>query len=304
MLKREAGFLRPGGGFAAWLQRPEGEQRVALFQYWKDRYHHPDLQSFLQLSHSIGSAWIKVAAAAAELEPILHPSQRGQLPARLHHHLVHFLAPLHVYQVAFRDGQDLVCRLTETGRNLLAGRPSTTPEPAGPAVYQFILQPTGELIAPRPVPLTVLWHLEMLAGLRQRGPALVYEVNRDTIYQALRAGLDNESLLDFLARHSRTGVPQNLAFEIAAWGRAYGQVYFQEACLLRCADPHLATQIKTGRRTARYVRGEVSPTALIIDRQDYEPLLQALLAEGLLPRPGIAASVPATERLPPVFPIV
>lgn len=292
LLARQDGYLRPGPELDFWLRRPAPALRAALFEYWESRYYYPDLQAFLHLSRSVPAGWIAVPAAAAELEPVLHPSQRGPLLARLQHHLTHFLGPLGMFDLARSHSGELLCR----PRGQAGAVPEGGAGPEGAAAYRFVLQPTGELVAPRPVPLPVLWHLEVMADLRRRGPALVYALSRETIYRALKAGFSGDDLLAFLARHSRTGLPQNLAFDIAAWGRAYGQVYLQEVCLLRCADPALAAQIKAGRRTARFVRGEVSPTALIVAREDHDALLQALLAEGLLPRPGIARVVPAGDE--------
>lgn len=312
LLARADGYLRPGTDLDFWLRRPEPELRAALFEYWEDRYYYPDLQAFLHLSRAVTDGWIAVPAAAAELEPMLHPSQRAPLLARLQHHLTHFLGPVRAFDLAQTPGGDLMCRLTPAGRELLGngkaaqagGAPGEGPKARAhaaathesAAAYRFVLQPTGELVAPRPVPLPVLWHLEVLGDLKQRGPALVYDVNRDTIYRSLKAGFSGDDLLGFLQRHSRSGLPQNLEFDITAWCRAYGQVYFQEVCLLRCSDPVLAAQIKAGRRTGRFVRGEVSPTALMVVREDYEALLQALLAEGLLPRPGIERMTPAAPE--------
>lgn len=292
LVVRAEGVLRPGQELAFWLHRPESELRGALFDYWEDRYYYPDLQSFLHLARSVPQHWISVPAAARELEPVLHPSQRAPLLPRLQHHLNHFLGPLRLFDLAHDPEGNLLCRLTEAGRILLstedrANRPELPRAAPEAGAYQFVLQPTGELIAPRPLPLPVLWQLEVMADLEQRGPALVYRLSRDTVYRALQAGYTGEGLADFLRRHSRTGLPQNLAFDIGAWGQAYGQVYFQEACLLRCSDPVLAQQVKASRRTGRFIRGEVSPTALVFARADYDALLQGLQADGLLPRPGI-----------------
>lgn len=293
---REGALLRPGPELEYWLTLPQAAVDAALLQYWRDRYGRPDLQAFLHLALGLGDAWIDVPVAAAELEPLVHPGQRVCMRPRLEHHLTHFLAPLGVFDLAFGP-HGLLCRLTATGQRLLAPHLSTAgaDQELHNGGYQFILQPTGEIIAPRPLPFGILWKLELLATLVQRGPALVYRLDRGTVYQALRAGLATEEMLRFLDQHSQAGLPQNLAYEIATWGGAFGQVFFQEACLLRCSDPLLARQIRASRRAGPFVRGELSPTALIIARQDYELLFQALVADGLLPRPGIEPAAPLAD---------
>lgn len=324
LIAREEGALRPGPALAGWPQQDPGTVRAALFHFWLEKHQGPDVLAFLRLARAVGAGWIAVPLAAAELAPLLHPSLRERLEARLALHLTRYLAPLGAFALA-RDGEGrLRAWLTPAGQALVGaaldrlaggqgagaagspppgaeagaalGNPAQAGATAGPALdapggaaeaYRFILQPTGEVVAPRPVPLPVLWHLERVGRLTGRGPALTYRIDRESVYRALTLGLEGDAILAFLERHSATGVPQNLAFDIQAWAEAYGQVYFQEVCLLRCATPLLAAQIKAGRRTGRFVRGEVGPTALVVAREDYEALLQALLAEGLLPRPGI-----------------
>lgn len=291
LIAREEGRLRTTEDLPSWVEQPGGAKRLDLFKYWQDRYFYQDLQTFLSVVRSIGIEWVSVNRLVDELEPLINPSQRGSFLLRLRHHLTTFLAPLGLFDMGethAADGQEseLTCRLTEAGAAALAGE-----EPVDGAhlpTPPLLLQATFEVIAPRPVPGQVLWHLELMADLvGQTDRTLTYRFSKPSVYRALKAGIDGDGLLAFLRAHSATGVPQNVAFDLAAWSRAYGQVYLQEVMLLRCADPVLAQQVKASRRTARYVIGELGPTDLIVDGERYKELLEALEADGLMPRPDV-----------------
>lgn len=289
LISRQEGQLRTTGALSEWLQRPVGAKQSDLFKYWQDRYFYQDLQTFLSVIRSVGGAWVSVDRLVAELEPLINPSQRGSFLLRLRHHLTTFLAPLGLFDLgeALDDGQaELACRLTPAGQAILAGE---EPEPpAAAAVPPLVIQANFEILTPRPVPALVLWHLELMAELvGQTDRTLTYRLSRPSTYRALKAGLGRDSLLAFLRQHSATGLPQNVAFDLESWSRGYGQVYLQEVMLLRCADPLLAQQVKASRRTARFVVGELSDRDLIVDREQYRELLEALEADGLMPRPEV-----------------
>lgn len=296
LVLREEGTLRAAPDLTEWLRQGDGSKRRELFAYWRDRYYyHQDLQTFLSTARAVSGRWVSARAVAAELEPLLNPSQRNSFQTRVRFHLVTFLAPLGLFELAQRTGEagataDVACRLTPAGEALLLGL--DPPEPLG-INRRFILQANFELIVARPINSQMLWHLEVIADLVRSGSALIYQLSRHSIYRALKTGMNGEQILRFLQEHSSTPVPQNVAFNLQEWTRAYGQVYLQEAILLRCTDPGLARMIRASRRTGRYIIDQVGPTDLIVHRDDYEALMAALLADGLLPRPGIAPSPPS-----------
>ena len=296
LVLRDEGMLRAAVDLTDWLRQGDGAKRHQLYEYWRDRYYyHQDLQTFLSTARAVGGRWVSARAVAAELEPLLNPSQRNSFQTRVRFHLVTFLAPLGVFELAQLPGEaagasEIGCRLTDTGEALLAGQ--EPPEPVN-MNRRIILQANFELIVARPVHSQTLWHLEVIADLLRSDSALIYQMSRQSVYRALKTGMSGEQLLRFLQEHSSTAVPQNVAFNLQEWARAYGQVYLQEATLLRCSDPGLARMIRASRRTGRYIIDQVGPTDLVVHRDDYEALMAALLADGLLPRPGIAPSPPS-----------
>ncbi len=289
LIARADGHLQTTENLNTWLDRPGGAKQLDLFRYWQDRYYYQDLQTFLSVIRSVGTAWVSVNRLVSELEPLINPSQRGSFLLRLRHHLVTFLAPLGLFELGEaigEEGGELACRLTAGGRAILGGEEPPDPDPAG--VPPLVLQATFEVLASRPVPARVLWTLELIAELvGQTDRMLTYRLTRNSVYRALKAGLGRESLLTFLRTHSATGVPQNVAFDLDCWSKGYGLLYLQEVMLLRCADPLLAQQVKASRRTSRFVLGELTESDLIVDRNQYRELLEALEADGLMPRPEV-----------------
>ncbi|MFZ5816026.1 MAG: helicase-associated domain-containing protein [Bacillota bacterium] len=292
LIAREEGRLRTTDDLPSWVEQRDGAKRLDLFRYWQDRYFYQDLQTFLSVIRSVGDEWVSVDRLVDELEPLINPSQRGSFLLRLRHHLTTFLAPMGLFDLGEAPGEhkqspDLTCRLTRAGGAILSGQePAEEAPPEGLA--PLLLQATFEVIVHRPVVSQVLWKLELTADLvGQTDRTLTYRLSKPSVYRALKAGMTGSELLDFLRRQSATGVPQNVAFDLGAWSRAYGQVYLQEVMLLRCADPVLAQQVKASRRTARYVIGELTPTDLIVDGQHYRELLEALEADGLMPKPEV-----------------
>jgi len=239
---------------------------------------------------TVGLEWLSVSRLVAEVEPLINPSQRGSFLLRLKHHLSTFLAPMGLCdmgQTGPLEEPELACRVTEAGLAVLAGEAPDLP-PGVPGQPALLLQATFEAILPRPVPPRVLWMLELIADLvRRTDRTLTYRLSRSSVYRGLKTGLSGEEILRFLAEHSGTGLPQNVAFDLRTWTASFGQVYLQSVTLLRCASPILAQQVKASRRTARFVVGELSPTDLIVRASEYKELLENLEADGLMPRPGI-----------------
>lgn len=290
LIARTEGQLRTTEELAAWIDQPVGAKQLDLFSYWQDRYFYQDLQTFLSVLRSVGEQWVSVNLLVNEVEPLINPSQRGSFLLRLKHHLSTFLAPIGLFelgQAGTLEEPDLACKLTPAGVAVIGG---AAPEGGDGLEGQppLLLQATFEVLAPRPVPADVLWNLELMADMiRRTDRTLAYRLSRQSVYRALKIGLSGADMIAFLRERSATGIPQNVAFDLEAWAASYGQVYLQAATLLRCASPILAQQVKASRRTARFVLGELTPTDLIVDGSQYKELLEALEADGLMPRPDV-----------------
>lgn len=291
LLSRSDGRLATTAVLDEWLAESDAVKRRGLFAFWQERHYYPDLQTFLSVVQSLADGWIRLHALVEELAPLVHPSQRTSFSARLQHHLHLFLGPLGCFVLGeTATGEQVFC-LTPTGRALLTG--ATPPTQRGQT--RFIVQPNFEVIAQRPLDSLVLWQLELIADLVRADTALIYQIDRQTVYRALQTGLSSEAIVGLLQRHTKNALPQNVVFDIQEWSRAFGQVYLMEVCLLRCATPQLAREIRASRRTGRFIRSELTPTDLVVAKEDYATLIAALVADGHLPRPGIADGAAAAQ---------
>lgn len=149
---------------------------------------------------------------------------------------------------------------------------------------RFIVQPNYEMIVPRTLNLAVRDELERLTDLVAVDRALTYRISKESIYRAGDDGMSGEAIVAFLRRHSEKPVPQNVEYSIREWGAHYGQVYFLDAFLLMTADADLARHIRAHPVLSSYIRGEVAPHALIVERHQCRELMDALKKAGYMPK--------------------
>jgi len=285
LIARDQGQLRATDAVPNWLQLPLSQMWSELYQYWREgltnRIGEFDAILSLALSLPTGS-WISLRRLAGEVGPMTAERYHGDLVLRLEKQ---FLAPmLFCGWLASGEGEDgpAFC-ITEVGRAMIAGGAPIHDDSA----TQFLLQPNFDLLVPRNIAPSLLWKLESVADLIKPDQMMVYRLTKQSIYRALTCGWTGERIIGFLTTYSRTGLPQNVLCDLQEWCAAYGRVRFEEVCLLRCDSPALAGLIRASRRTGPYILGALSPVALVVDKSRYTDLLQELIADGHLPRPGI-----------------
>jgi hypothetical protein len=76
----------------------------------------------------------------------------------------------------------------------------------------FIVQHDLSVIAPGPVSAQVSTRLRAMSDVESRGMASTFRISAESISRALASGIDGSELLDFLAAHSVTELPQNLVY--------------------------------------------------------------------------------------------
>lgn len=288
---RDQGLLKVTPKVREWLTAPQAEKRRRLLAFWQDRFlsWHRDFGTALTILASLDpGVWVSLPALAEELGPMM-VHLRGEIYPRMERFLFRFLFLSGMIELG--DGPPAgrlspAGRLTPAGRALLAGLPL----PEEPEEESFFVQPNYEILAPRNLALPVLWELELAADLAKPDRMMIYHLSKETVYRALKEGLTAEEITAFLGERARAGLPQNVAYAIADWASAYGRLYFQDACLLRCSDEVLAAAVKASRRAGKFILGEITPRDLLVDRRDYPQLLEALVEDGHLPKPGISAT--------------
>ena len=123
----------------------------------------------------------------------------------------------------------------------------------------------------------------MLADVESKGGATVYRFTPGSVRRALDAGRTAADLHDFLARHSRTPIPQPLAYLIDDVARKHGHLRIGAAsAYVRCDDDALLTEILADKRATALRLRRLAPTVLAA-QSDPAALLEGLRAMGFAP---------------------
>ncbi|WP_432143565.1 helicase-associated domain-containing protein [Streptomyces sp. bgisy084] len=159
------------------------------------------------------------------------------------------------------------------------------PEP----VDHVLLQADLTAVAPGPLHRPLAEALGVLADIESKGGATVYRFTPGSVRRALDAGRSAAELQEFLAAHSRTPVPQPLAYLIDDVARRHGQLRIgAAAAYVRCDDDALLAEILADRRAAPLRLRRLAPTVLAAQTSP-DQLLDGLRAMGYAPAAESAA---------------
>lgn len=140
--------------------------------------------------------------------------------------------------------------ISSPGRALLSGSAEAAiaamsralPEP----IDHFLVQADLTVVAPGPLERELAEELATVAALESAGAAMVYRVSEQTIRHALDVGRTREALRSFFEKHSKTPVPQGLAYLIDDVARRHGRLRVgMAASFVRCDDPTMLAQAVT-----------------------------------------------------------
>ncbi|GAA2743057.1 helicase-associated domain-containing protein [Kitasatospora cinereorecta] len=336
-----AGLLAPDGevderwaptpAYDAWLQEPTAARWVLLAESWL---------AATRVAGLTGSADAKGkprAPLGPELDRTLAPHVRRAVLGLLAELSPGALAPAEGLLPVLRwqrplrggatgpDGRDLREHLTEwilheaellgiTGRGALSGParallagedPVPALEPLLPRpLDHVILQPDLTAIAPGPLLTPLAQALALCADVESKGGATVYRFGAESVRRALDAGRTAADLQAFLAQHSRTPVPQPLAYLIDDVARRHGVLRVGAASsYLRCDDTSLLGEVLADRRAAELRLRMLAPTVLAAQAGP-ETLLSVLRAMGYAPAAesaegDVVITRPDSHRTPP-----
>ncbi len=153
------------------------------------------------------------------------------------------------------------------------------PEP----LDHVLLQADLTAVAPGPLERPLADMLGVLADVESKGGATVYRFTPASVRRALDAGQSAADLHAFLAAHSRTPVPQPLAYLIDDVARRHGHLRVGAASsYVRCDDDAVLNEILADRRAAGLGLRRLAPTVLAA-RTDPAALLEGLRAMGFAP---------------------
>ncbi|MFD4571781.1 helicase-associated domain-containing protein [Streptomyces sp. NPDC058417] len=153
------------------------------------------------------------------------------------------------------------------------------PEP----LDHVLLQADLTAVAPGPLHRPLADALGVLADVESKGGATVYRFTPASVRRALDAGRSASDLHAFLAAHSRTPVPQPLAYLIDDVARRHGHLRVGAAsAYVRCDDDALLNEILADKRSAALRLRRLAPTVLAA-QADPAALLEGLRAMGYAP---------------------
>ncbi|MFJ5995749.1 helicase-associated domain-containing protein [Streptomyces sp. NPDC092370] len=207
------------------------------------------------------------APAAPAKGPEAEPAGPGdKLP--VHHH--HRPAPL----AALSSAEQAVA--SAAAARLLA---PLLPEP----LDHVLLQADLTAVAPGPLRRPLADMLGVLADVESKGGATVYRFTPGSVRRALDSGQAASDLHAFLAAHSRTPVPQPLAYLIDDVARRHGHLRVGAAsAYVRCDDDAVLNEILADKRAAGLGLRRLAPTVLAA-QTDPSGLLEGLRAMGFAP---------------------
>ncbi|WP_254879000.1 helicase C-terminal domain-containing protein [Streptomyces sp. NA04227] len=153
------------------------------------------------------------------------------------------------------------------------------PEP----VDEVLLQADLTAVAPGPLRRPLAHTLSVLADVESKGGATVYRFTPGSVRRALDAGHAAAELHAFLAAHSRTPVPQPLAYLIDDVARRHGHLRIGAAsAYVRCDDESVLGEIIADRRSQALRLRRLAPTVLVA-QTDPATLLEGLRSMGFAP---------------------
>ncbi|MEV5981984.1 helicase C-terminal domain-containing protein [Streptomyces sp. NPDC052114] len=153
------------------------------------------------------------------------------------------------------------------------------PEP----LDHVLLQADLTAVAPGPLERPLAEALAVLADIESKGGATVYRFTPGSVRRALDAGQAASDLHAFLAAHSRTPVPQPLAYLIDDVARRHGHLRIGAAsAYVRCDDEALLNEILADKRAQGLRLRRLAPTVLAA-QVDPGALLDGIRAMGFAP---------------------
>ncbi|MET9929741.1 MULTISPECIES: helicase C-terminal domain-containing protein [unclassified Streptomyces] len=168
--------------------------------------------------------------------------------------------------------------------SVAAERAATLLAPLLPeAVDHVLLQADLTAVAPGPLRRPLADALAVLADVESKGGATVYRFTPGSVRRALDSGLAASDVHEFLAAHSRTPVPQPLAYLVDDVARRHGHLRVGAAsAYVRCDDDTVLGEILADRRSAPLGLRRLAPTVLAA-QADPASLLDGLRAMGYAP---------------------
>jgi hypothetical protein len=177
------------------------------------------------------------------------------------------------------DGSTAV-RVTPDGARLLGDKPLS----ATVTAPHVVVQPNFQIFAFEPTDESVLFTLDQLADRVRAEQVVEYQLSRDAVYRAQRAGLNATAIVSFLERASSVPLPQNVRRSLEEWGALHERVTVHRGVsLLHAVNAPTLDALYADSRVAPLLGRRVAPTAALVAPEHLAALHQRLLDGDCLP---------------------
>jgi hypothetical protein len=150
-------------------------------------------------------------------------------------------------------------------------------------VDHILIQSDNTAIAPGPLEHEISQSLAMMAEIESRGGATVYRFTEATIRRALDHGKTGDEIKSFLAKTSKTPMPQPLEYLIADVAKKHGKLRVgNTSSFIRCEDTALISQIINDKKLEILGLRRIAPE-VVICQMDATDAMRILRESGYLP---------------------
>jgi hypothetical protein len=146
---------------------------------------------------------------------------------------------------------------------------SALPKP----VEHILVQADNTAIGPGPLTIEVARMLSTFADIESRGGATVYRFSESSIRRGLDHGHSGDEIKTFLAKTSKTPIPQPLEYLIADVAKKHGKLRVGYAnTYLRCEDQAIISAILSDKKLEHLSFRQIAPQVLISDTESDEAM--------------------------------
>lgn len=141
----------------------------------------------------------------------------------------------------------------------------------------------GRLRVPGSTPLDQRYQIARFSAWEELdGQDYIYRLTPSSLGLAKQSGLKLEHILTILDQAARRPIPEHLLKALHRWDRDQTHAAITHTMILRVGDPEVLSRLLENKRTARYLRERLGPTAAALSARDIEPLLASAVRLGLL----------------------
>lgn len=170
------------------------------------------------------------------------------------------------------SGRAIALRLTPLGAELLEMIPSRALNAAG----HLVVNPDFEVVLfPDEYSHGLIYQLDRFCEREQKDTLYRYRITPGALHRALGQGMTLDEILEVLRRHSRTPVPQNVAYSMESWARKSGLVTVHADGRLHCELTEILDRLEGHPQVRRAGWKRAAPDLLVLAK----PLPRDDLAE-------------------------